>query len=211
MAAFGGELKMKEKLTGRFADLLAWMYVVSAVARKFKADGAKPEDEAFVHWSMQYAYAQIDEAYQGIYANFDKFPFNILFKFVGFWTRINPYGSMPRDELDQKVCGLMAKDSIRESLSEGMHIDAAVARLDRTFDMLQQTKPIIKKIRKASKAGEISRNKPHRLVNEALEKGVITADEAQIIKDAEAARDDTIMVDSFDVDKFKTNLLAENG
>ncbi len=190
MAAFGGELKMREKITGRFADVLSWMYVISAVARKFKADGSKPEDEAFVHWAMQYSYAEIDKAYQGIYANFDKFPLNIIFKFVGFWTQVNPYGSMPSDAIDQKICQLMGTDSIRESLSEGIHIDAAVARLDETFDKLMATKPILKKIRKASKAGKIARGKPHRLVEEAVEKGVITAEEQQTLADAEAARDE---------------------
>ncbi len=67
MSSLGGALKFKEKLTGRFADILSWMLIASAVLRRFEAEGRRKEDEIFLHWSMQYALAQIQEAFDGIF------------------------------------------------------------------------------------------------------------------------------------------------
>ena len=62
------------------------------------------------------------------------------------------------------------------------------------------------KIGKAVKKKQLPRNKPERLVDKALEAGVITAEEAKLCRDAEAARDDAIQVDSFDLQAFTSDL-----
>ncbi|MFQ5583077.1 MAG: acyl-CoA dehydrogenase, partial [Calditrichia bacterium] len=44
MGLYGGNLKRKEKLTGRFADIFSWLYLGTAVLRRFEAEGQRKED-----------------------------------------------------------------------------------------------------------------------------------------------------------------------
>ena len=39
MGSLGGSLKTKGKLTGRYADILGWMYLITCVLRRYEADG----------------------------------------------------------------------------------------------------------------------------------------------------------------------------
>ncbi|MCB0385983.1 MAG: acyl-CoA dehydrogenase, partial [Bdellovibrionales bacterium] len=59
MGVLGGKLKVKEKITGRFADILSHMYLATAVLRRYEAEGRRKEDLPFVHYSMQYAFSTI--------------------------------------------------------------------------------------------------------------------------------------------------------
>ena len=45
MASFGGDLKRKEKLNGRFGDILSALYLGVCVLRKFEEESCKKEDE----------------------------------------------------------------------------------------------------------------------------------------------------------------------
>ena len=47
LGSLGGRLKRKEKLTGRFADLLSWMYLGTAVLIRFEKEGRPEEQEPF--------------------------------------------------------------------------------------------------------------------------------------------------------------------
>src|SRR6056297_2942710 len=74
LGSYGGALKMKEKLAGRYADILSWMLLATATLRRFEAEGRKKEDEIFLHWSMQHAFYRIQTAFDEIGAK--SFPDN---------------------------------------------------------------------------------------------------------------------------------------
>ena len=38
MGVYGGNLKFKERITGRFADVLIWMYMITSTLRRFEAE-----------------------------------------------------------------------------------------------------------------------------------------------------------------------------
>ena len=69
MGTMGGKLKIKEKLTGRFADILSWMFIITATLRRFKEEGERKEDLPFVHYSMSVGFGEIQNAFDGIFAN----------------------------------------------------------------------------------------------------------------------------------------------
>src|SRR5262249_7755714 len=50
MGMLGGTLKFREKITGRYADILSWMYLSTCVLRRFEAEGRRKEDLPFVHF-----------------------------------------------------------------------------------------------------------------------------------------------------------------
>ncbi|RAP33491.1 acyl-CoA dehydrogenase, partial [Candidatus Marinamargulisbacteria bacterium SCGC AAA071-K20] len=88
MMMLGGTLKRKEKLTGRFGDVFSWMYLAIAVLKRYDVEKRK-EDLPFVHWSLQYSFAQMQKAFEGIFSNM-----GFLFKPVLWLLRANPIGSM---------------------------------------------------------------------------------------------------------------------
>src|SRR6056297_2515526 len=47
LGSYGGALKMKEKLAGRYADVLSWMLLATATLRKYEADGKQEEDREY--------------------------------------------------------------------------------------------------------------------------------------------------------------------
>ena len=49
----GGGLKVKQKLTGRLADALSELYLMSCTLKRFEDDGRRPEDVAIVTLAIE--------------------------------------------------------------------------------------------------------------------------------------------------------------
>src|SRR5690606_35510904 len=104
MGALGGNLKRKEKLTGRYADWFSWMFIASATLRRFEAEGRKPEDLPLVQWSLEHAFHKVQQARAGIYQNL-RLPVigGIFGTLGGLMARLNPMGSLPNDKLGHQT------------------------------------------------------------------------------------------------------------
>src|SRR6266850_4215132 len=74
MATLGGTLKRRERLSGRLADALAWMYLGSAALKRFVDDGQPTRDLPFVRWSAAHALYEIETALRGVLDNFPNRP-----------------------------------------------------------------------------------------------------------------------------------------
>jgi acyl-CoA dehydrogenase len=68
---------------------------------------------------------------------------------------------------------------------------------------VNQAEPIFKKIKIASQSGQLPSGKPEQLIAAALKAGVIRADEAELLHQAEALRQDAIQVDSFTLTEYQ--------
>ena len=55
LVTMAGELKRKEKISGRFADALAWLYFASAALKRFHDEGRREDDLPLVQWSCEHA------------------------------------------------------------------------------------------------------------------------------------------------------------
>ncbi len=200
---YGGTLKRREKLTGRFADILSWMYLGTATLRRFEAEGCKSEDLPFVHWAMQYTFAQIQLGFEGIFSNLPVPVLGILFRGpVAWWWRLNPIGTLPPDQLGSQIArSLQTPGEQRDRLTAGIYIPSALSEalgcLERALLLSYQAEPVFKTIKAASRAGKLPQEKPEQLILTALEAQVITVEEAELIREAETARNDAIQVDAF--------------
>lgn len=200
---FGGTLKQREKLTGRFADILSWMYLGTATLRRFEAEGYQQEDLPFVHWVMRYAFAQIQQAFEGIFSNLPVPVLNTLFRGpVTWWWRMNPIGTLPTDQLGSQIARSLQTPGLpRDRLTAGIYIPStpseALERLEHAFLLSSQVEPVLKTIKAASRAGNLPQKKPEQLIAAALNAKVITREEAELICEAEAARNNAIQVDAF--------------
>jgi acyl-CoA dehydrogenase len=206
---FGGTLKRREKLTGRFADILSWMYLGTATLRRFEAEGRNSEDAPFVCWAMEYAFAQMQQGFEGIFNNFPLPVLGILFRApVTWWWRLNPIGTLPTDQLGSQVARSLQTPGLqRDRLTAGIYIPSApsqaLGRLERAFVLSSQSEPVFQKIKAASRAGKLPQDKPERLLVSALEAEVITTEEVELIRAAEIARNEAIQVDAFTLEEYQ--------
>lgn len=203
MAGLGGKLKTKGKTTGRFADVLGHMYMASATLRRFEAEGRRKEDLPFVHWSMQYCMYNIQQAFDGLFANFEFPGLSWFFRGpVRWWSQMNTTGHLPGDTLDFTVASLIQKNSEqRERLTNGIFIPKnakePLAVLESAFALTLSSEAVFSKVRKAIKAKTLKKAPPAILYKEAVEKNVITQAEFENIAKAEAVRNEAIQVDDF--------------
>lgn len=207
MGLLGGKLKMKEKLTGRFADVLSWMFIASAVIHRYENEGRRPEDKIFLDWCMAQAFGKIQEAFDGIYGNMDVPGLYWFFKGpLRWWSRLNFVGLAPTDRLSHRVAqAMLYNEDQRERLHKGIYVPTkageALARLDEAYKAIRQAEAIERKVRDAVKAKKLNR-KSKTLFDDALKAGVITAAEQQALQEAERQRWDAIQVDDYSEDEY---------
>ncbi len=213
MGTLGGKLKLKEKLTGRYADILSWMYLASATLRRYEAEGYRKDHEDVFHYSMQYSMARIQEGFNGIFSNFEAPIIGGIFRTVlAGWSRINSLGFEASDELGHRISrAVQVPGEFRNSLTQGIIESAkpgdAGAILERAFTLCFQSEEILKRISKASRKKLLPKKRATLLVKEAVEAKIITEQEAKILEEANAARDEAIKVDAFNLEDFKANLM----
>jgi acyl-CoA dehydrogenase len=65
-----------------------------------------------------------------------------------------------------------------------------------------QAEGVVSKVKDAVKAKRLPKGNPAALVGKAVEAGVITADEADLLRRAEEARNDAVQVDAFTTEEY---------
>jgi acyl-CoA dehydrogenase len=69
LATLGGAFKRREKLSGRLADAIAWMYIASAAIKRFQDQGKPPSDRPLVAWTCDLALWRVQGALIGVCDN----------------------------------------------------------------------------------------------------------------------------------------------
>ncbi len=211
MGVLGGTLKMKEKITGRFADILANMYIATAILRRFEAEGRREEDLAFVHYSLKLCMAEIQKGFDGIFDNLKIPGMRWFFKgWIGAWSRINSLGSQASDGWSHAISTAMMKEGgVRDRLTDGIFIpkdrSQQLARLEYAFSVSLRSEAAEKKIKKAIRDGVLPKKKAHLLLDEARGKNIITEDELKLMKECDTVRYDAILVDDFSEEQYHAN------
>lgn len=208
MGSLGGTLKSKEKITGRYADILSYMYMVTAVLRRYEAEGRRKEDLPFVHYSMTYLFTGIQQAFDGIFANLKVPLIGFLFKGpIRAWANMNSLAVDLSDDLSKKVTSLVLADTEqRDRLTDGIYIPKdpteALGRQERAYKLAKKAEEAERKIRKAIKAKILPKKKSGNLVDLAYEKGVINDEEKKVLAESVVAIWDAIQVDDFTQDEY---------
>lgn len=209
LGSYGGALKMKEKLAGRYADILSWMMLATATLKRFDSEGRREEDRIFFEWAMQHAFYRIQTAFDEIYSEITVPGFSWVFRGpVALWSRINRIGRKPSDALGHKVAQAMQmRGEQRDRMTEGIFIskskDEAIGKYEHAMKLIEESFPIYKKLYKATKAGEIKKADVLKQLRPALDKGIITHEEANRVNETEEARFDAILVDEFTLEEYK--------
>lgn len=224
MGALGGQLKMKEKITGRFADIFSHMYMSTCVLRRFKEEGQLEEDLPYVQYFLKYSMAEIQKGFDGLFDNLKIPGLRWFFKDVlGAWSRVNSIGSQATDGWSHLISSSMMKaGEQRDRLSLGIYWVAEsthgldkvkaratidqTARLENAFIIVTRTEAAEKKIRSAIKAGSIPKKKGKASWDEALAKKIINDEEYRLLSEADKIRFDAILVDDYSESEYQEKL-----
>ena len=206
MGTLGGRLKRREKITGRLADALAWMYLGSAALKRFVDEGQQARDFCFVQYACTDALYKVQMALAGVLDNLPN-------RFAAWALRpiVFPLGArykVPNDKLGGSVArGLLEDREARLHLTTDIYIPApdepGLGRLEHALDHAVAALKVETKIRDAVRAGLLDRAPGDVLLEQALAAGVITHDERQQVLDADEVRDEVIQVDSFSPEAFQ--------
>lgn len=212
LGSYGGALKMKEKVAGRYADILSWMFLAAATLRRFEAEGRRKEDLDYFTWAMDHAFYRIQTAFDEIYSEI-KVP-GVSWVFSGpvaMWSRINRIGKRPSDSTGHKVARAMQiRGEQRDRITNGIFIpesrDEVLGKYEYALQLIEESSPVYKKLHLAAKSGDIPKNYVLKQLEAALEKGIITEGEAEMVKKTEEARFDAILVDEFTLVEYNSGI-----
>ena len=82
--------------------------------------------------------------------------------------------------------------------------DECLGQLEHALALCTVADPIQKRIREAVKKKKLTRKAPEALMQDAVQLGIITADERELLGRAEEARAIAIAVDDFSLDTYRT-------
>ena len=204
LLTLGGALKRKEAISGRFADAMAFLYLTSAVLKRFEDEGRMEEDLPLVHWSCQFALYQVQQALDGVIHNFPIRP--VAWKMRAWAFPLGKHRNPPGDRLSHQVAKLLIEPSeARDRLVDGIYNsddkDDLTGRLHHAMNLTIQAEQVEAKLRKS---GFIYT--PDRSYNEWIEVLVkdleINREEADLLIASKEAVRNAIMVDDFPIDMW---------
>jgi acyl-CoA dehydrogenase len=205
VALLGGGLKVKQKITGRMADALAELYLLSAILKRYEDDGCPRADLKLVDYCAENCLYRFDKALAG---TLDNFPIG----WVGLVMRplVFPYGFArnPASDKDGKavVRAALQPGEFRDRLTRDIFITDApndrVGLLEHTLLKVIAAEEADKKLERAIRKGDVRPNYNNDWIAEAERKGVITAEEAQALAEVRDLTARVIAVDHFDANEI---------
>ena len=199
---------MKEKLSGRYADILSWMLLAAATLRRYEADNEQQEDRIFFEWAMDEAFFRIQAAFDEIFSEIKVPGLSWIFRGpVALWSRINRIGKKPSDKLGHKVAQAMqTRGKQRDRMTRNIYLpagsDEAIGKYEHALEMVEKSYPIYKELYKATKSGKLAKAHVLKQLDSALEQHIITREEAEMVRKTEEARYDAILVDEFTLEEY---------
>lgn len=201
LATLGANLKRKEKLAGRFSDVLSWMYMATAVLRRYEAEGRLKEDLPLVHWSVQHALSEIQTGLLGICANMT------LLRPMGWLLRVSPVGCAPSDALGGEVAALVQvpgaqRDRLTQDIYRSTDETDAMGRMDAALSAVHAAIPVARALREAMHAGKLEKSMSASMLERAVALGIISSHDVETMKSADRLRKDAIQVDDFSLEGY---------
>ncbi|WP_428773158.1 acyl-CoA dehydrogenase [Vibrio sp.] len=203
MLTLGGELKRKELISARLGDGLSYLYMASAVLKKYEDDGRQQQDLDYVHYAIQHCFYHAAKSLQEAYNNFPVKGVGPLLKALVF--PLGNHFKRPDDVLTVKLAeSLMTPGAHRDRLTHLCYVgDENDARglMEQAFLAMYGVRELERKLNKAAKDGKVDRKGMLTTrLEQAREAGVLTDAEIDQILAADKLRYRAIQVDNFSHD-----------
>jgi acyl-CoA dehydrogenase len=206
MGSLGGDLKRKEKVTGRLADCLGWMYLASASIKRWHDDGERATESALMRWSVEHA---LCEAQRALREFLDNFPLR-----AAAWLArpivLPPCSGLraPADRLGAAAAravldGGPARDAVTADIYRPETDEIGLGQLERALTAVLAAREPERKHKDALRSKLLAREPAGTLRERAVQAGVLTSDEHAALERAERERWEAVQVDSFAPDAYR--------
>ncbi|KKB10952.1 acyl-CoA dehydrogenase [Devosia geojensis] len=196
----GGSLKARQQISGRMADILGELYLMSAVLKRYEDEGRLEEDRPLVDAIMADRIAAMEKTFGEVFANFPNRLFASAMRILCF-----PFGRHARPSADKANYTLVRKvlrpGAFRDRLTVGAFVsndpEDVTGRLEDALTKVTAAEEIEARFVKAVKAGTVSRRLDRDAIADAVAAGIINDNEAGILRAADEATDRAVAVDDF--------------
>lgn len=205
LLTLGGSLKRKERLSGRFADILSNLYLCSAVLKHFECQGEPEADMSLVDYACTLT---LHRAQQAMLAACHNLPLPWLVRVIR--TLLFPFGkpfSPPNDKQIHAVASIALEESpTRDRLTEGIFIsddpEDRVGRIETAFRVVLQAADLESLLKKKVREGAVKGRTWIEKIDNAEASGVLDAESAEQLRKAWRAMRRAIEVDAFPAEYF---------
>jgi acyl-CoA dehydrogenase len=205
VAFLGGDLKRKQRLSGRMADILSDLYLLSAALKRYEDDGRIEEDKPVVNAVARDLIYSIEQSFAAVFANFPNFFLRNLMRVLVF-----PLGRHARPASDREtyrlVRAVLRPGALRDRLTTGVYVSMdpkdVTGVLEDALLKVTKAEDVEAKFVRAIKKGQLERRLDRDAITDAVDFGVLTEAEASILRLADQATDRAIRVDDFDPDEL---------
>lgn len=208
VALLGGGLKTKQRLTGRLADALSELYMLSCVLKRYEDDGKPAGDIEIVELAARNGLYRFQQAMGGVIDNFPVAWARLLMLAAVFplGRRMKPAG----DRLARRVAKLaLEPGEVRDRLTRDIFVSRDVndptGVLEVTLEKVIAAGPAEKKLEKAIRDGKVRRYHGVDWFADAVAAQVLSAEEAEQLREVERLVQRVIAVDHFDPAEVKPN------
>lgn len=210
VAVLGGGLKTRQKITGRLADALSELYLLSCVLKRYQDDGKPENDNLIVELCARNALYRFQEALAGTIENFPNGAVRLMLSVLVF-----PFGHPYRpasDRLGHKVVALAIQPGeVRDRLTRDIYVSRDVndptGLLEVTLEKVIAAEEAERKLERAIRAGTVRRYHGIDWIGDAEKAGVLTHDEAALVREVETLTARVIAVDHFDPAEVKPHYM----
>ncbi|ATO18186.1 acyl-CoA dehydrogenase [Acinetobacter sp. LoGeW2-3] len=202
LGLLAGDIKRKEMLSGRLADIHAHLFIASAILKFFEHSKKTEAERLHAKLAVEKSLYTAQEAF---YDLFENFPVRIaagMVKLLCF-----PFGrplKKPSDHLKQQVANSMMEDNaFRQVLKKHVYYskaeDDVTGRMESTFSMLLDIEHLWDRFKKAENKGQFKGLSFAEHVADARQHGFINEHEAEKLLHYNARRYDSMLTDVFDL------------
>jgi acyl-CoA dehydrogenase len=210
MLLLGGKLKFKEKLSARLGDTLSYLYIASAMLKRYEDTGRPEADRPLLAWAFHECVWKMQMALDGVIRNFPVRPVAWLLRALVF-----PFGRRevpPSDRLGRRVAALItAPSEARDRLTTWTYLtptaNNTVGRMNQILPDVIAAEPVERKFLKAFKGGQLRSHTYNEQLAEAEKLGAITAAERELLQRVRDGVAEFISVDDFDSEELRANVV----
>ncbi|WP_180163621.1 acyl-CoA dehydrogenase [Acinetobacter sp. YH12069] len=202
LGLLAGDIKRKEMLSGRLADIHSYLFIATAILKYYEQGQRSEAEQLHAQLALDKALYNVEEAFHGL---FDNFPMRLaasVVKIICF-----PFGRVvakPTDRLKREVATQMMLDNtFRQELKKHVYYSTAAdevsGRMENAFLQLLKIEPLWNQFKKAESKGQFKGLTFETHIADAIAQKVITASEAEQLSTYNIQRYDSMLTDVFDM------------
>ena len=201
LGILGPSLKKRENISARFGDILSNCYLITATLREFE-NNPNEKDEDLVDYICNYCFDEIQKAREEIITNIG---------YLGFLlplVKINPFSIKAKDSLNAKIVKTLSDESYLKNMTSSLFIsknkEDRLTKIQEAVKLNKEAQNSFKILKEAIKNGTIEKRDSENMINELLEKNLLSKEEIEKMLEAHALKQEVISVDSFKANEYRT-------